>query len=162
MKKLVLWGILAALLCALPARGETQSAICLQVVGETDLSEDQRYKLLVRAWAEELLSPLTADAPEDDALWQSLEAVLPRLQAYLNHRAEDAGRPANIRVCAGRFPYAAHALEDRTYPAGDYRAIRITIGGGQGHNWWGVLYQPPEPDTIYYSILVEWFLHLFQ
>ena len=162
MKKLVLWGILAALLCALPARGENTSAICLQVIGETDLSEDQQYKLLVRAWAEELLSPLTADAPEDEALWQSLEAVLPRLQAYLNRRAEDAGHPANILVCAGRFPYAAHVLKDRICPAGDYRAIRITIGGGQGHNWWGVLYQPSEPDTIYYSILVEWFLKLFQ
>ena len=55
MKKLVLWGILAALLCALPARGKNTSAICLQVIGETDLSEDQQYKLLVRAWAEELL-----------------------------------------------------------------------------------------------------------
>ena len=162
MKKLVLWGILAALLCALPARGENTSAICLQVIGETDLSEDQQYKLLVRAWAEELLSPLTADASGDEALWQSLEAVLPRLQAYLNRRAEDAGRPANILVCAGRFPYAAHVLKDRICPAGDYRAIRITIGGGQGHNWWGVLYQPSEPDTIYYSILVEWFLKLFQ
>ena len=48
MKKLVLWGILAALLCALPAWGENTSAICLQVIGETDLSEDQQYKLLVR------------------------------------------------------------------------------------------------------------------
>ena len=136
MKKLVLWGILAALLCALPAWGENTSAICLQVIGETDLSEDQQYKLLVRAWAEELLSPLTADASGDEALWQSLEAVLPRLQAYLNRRAEDAGHPANIRVCAGRFPYAAHVLKDRICPAGTIgrfespsAAVRGTTGG---------------------------------
>ena len=34
---------------------------------------------------------------------------------------------------------------DRIYgavkvPAGEYRALRVTIGAGEGHNWWCVLY----------------------
>ena len=154
MKKLAIWGILAALLCALPARAEGPSALCLQVIGETDLSEDQQFKLRVHAWAEELLLP-----PGEISIQ---EQALSDLQGELNRRAEASGHLANIRVCTGCFPYDAHILGNRVYPVGKYPAIRITIGGGQGRNWWGVLYEPPEPDTIYYSILVEWFLKLFQ
>ena len=39
----------------------------------------------------------------------------------------------------------AFAFPDRVYgalfvPAGDYRALRVTLGEGGGHNWWCVLY----------------------
>ena len=49
-----------------------------------------------------------------------------------------------------------------TFPAGDYEALRIVIGEGNGHNWWCVMYpnmcflisvllyfsfQPASPDT---------------
>ena len=27
-------------------------------------------------------------------------------------------------------------------PAGDYDAVRVTIGEGAGHNWWCVMYPP--------------------
>ncbi len=29
---------------------------------------------------------------------------------------------------------------DYTFPAGKYRALQITLGKGEGHNWWCVLY----------------------
>jgi Trp operon repressor len=33
-------------------------------------------------------------------------------------------------------------FENRLYPAGEYEALRITIGSGQGQNWWCVLFPP--------------------
>ena len=31
---------------------------------------------------------------------------------------------------------------DQIYPAGDYEALRIQIGSGEGENWWCVLFPP--------------------
>lgn len=31
---------------------------------------------------------------------------------------------------------------DITFPAGNYEALNITIGSGQGENWWCVLFPP--------------------
>ncbi|MNI70658.1 Stage II sporulation protein R [compost metagenome] len=28
------------------------------------------------------------------------------------------------------------------YPAGDYEAVRVTLGAGKGQNWWCVLFPP--------------------
>jgi stage II sporulation protein R len=31
---------------------------------------------------------------------------------------------------------------DQVYPAGTYEALRITLGSGEGQNWWCVLFPP--------------------
>ena len=50
------------------------------------------------------------------------------------------------------------AFPDRIYgelfvPAGDYRALRVTLGEGEGHNWWCVLYPSlcVLDETAYYA-----------
>ena len=45
--------------------------------------------------------------------------------------ADDFGQSAAVS-CAGYGSY--------TFPAGDYEALRIVIGEGNGHNWWCVMY----------------------
>ena len=52
-----------------------------------------------------------------------------------------------------------------TVPAGDYRALRVTIGKGEGHNWWCVLYpslclideaDAASSDAPCYSRVLNW------
>ena len=57
---------------------------------------------------------------------------------------------------------------DTLVPAGDYRALRVVIGEGQGHNWWCVLYPSlcyPEDwktgDGALYSSVWNWLKALF-
>ncbi len=43
-------------------------------------------------------------------------------------------------------------------PAGVYQALRITIGEGEGHNWWCVVYPPlcfATDDVVYKSKIAE-------
>ena len=38
-----------------------------------------------------------------------------------------------------------------TMPAGNYEALRVTIGEAEGHNWWCVMYPPlciPAAETV--------------
>ena len=39
-----------------------------------------------------------------------------------------------------KFDFPQKSYEDVTFPAGKYDALRITIGNGDGNNWWCVLY----------------------
>ena len=56
---------------------------------------------------------------------------------------------------------------DRRYggvfvPAGDYRALRVVIGAGEGHNWWCVLYpslclpEGAEGEMRFHSAILDW------
>ena len=47
-------------------------------------------------------------------------------------------------------------IRDRYYegfalPAGNYRALRVTIGAGEGHNWWCVVF-----PTLCVSTAADW------
>ena len=37
--------------------------------------------------------------------------------------------------------------EDFTLPAGEYLALRVVIGEGEGHNWWCVVFPPLCAET---------------
>ncbi len=43
------------------------------------------------------------------------------------------------KACQCGFP-PVKTYGDYTFPAGKYRALQITLGKGEGHNWWCVLY----------------------
>ena len=122
----------------------------VHVIGETDLAGDQAWKKQVRDAA----LPLLLRGTE-----------LPALEDALNDFSEGRGRPRNIRVEAGCFPYPERSFRGITLPAGRYPALRIVIGQGCGHNWWCALFPQlwrPESDEItYYSVLVDWILSLF-
>lgn len=72
-----------------------------------------------------------------------------------------------------RWKQAFSPFPDRVYarelvPAGDYRAIRITIGKGEGRNWWCMVYPsmclPEDADVDapveFYSSVCRWFMRL--
>ena len=40
------------------------------------------------------------------------------------------------------MPFNTRVYGDIAMPAGNYDALRITIGEGAGHNWWCVMYPP--------------------
>ena len=52
------------------------------------------------------------------------------------------GHERDVRVEIGAFPFPEKRWEGMTFPAGEYRAIRVVIGDGAGQNWWCVLFPP--------------------
>lgn len=114
----------------------------LHVVANSDSEEDQALKLLARDAVLELASRLL-DGVSDRARAEEI------LSAHLDELAQAGAEALSAQGCADRvtaeiadqwFPtreYAAFSL-----PAGQYRALRITIGAGAGRNWWCVVFPP--------------------
>ena len=103
----------------------------LHVVANSDSPEDQAEKLRLRDRALAILAPLLTDcATRDDAV-----------NIILSHKDElEALGDVSVRVEREYFPtrrYGTFSL-----PAGDYTALRLTIGDGAGQNWWCVVFPP--------------------
>ena len=141
MYKLKIWEIalLAALCVTLCAglwadRAERRLAdqmVRLHVVANSDSPEDQAEKLQLRDRALALLTPLLSDCEDRN------NAV----DIILSHRDElEALGDVSVQVEREYFPtrrYGTFSL-----PAGEYTALRLTLGDGAGHNWWCVVFPP--------------------
>ena len=119
-----------------------EKMIRLHVIANSDSDADQTLKLCVRdavlCRAEEILRQ-SADMTE--------------ARARLRDRLPDIGDAAAQELAAQGSGYSVSvALEDtefprKTYdgfalPAGEYLALRVVIGAGEGRNWWCVVYPP--------------------
>lgn len=114
----------------------------LHVLANSDSQQDQALKLKVRDRI------LTVSAGMMDGVRsreEAEEAVASRLPEF-RKAAEDEirrqgfGYPVSVQMSKTYFPTRQYG--DATLPAGNYDALRVVIGSGEGHNWWCVLFPP--------------------
>ena len=114
--------------------------IRLHVIAAGDDAENQRIKLCVRdkvlAAFQDSLSDKTCLEDMMDYLTDNLWA----LEEAAKKAAKEEGFTGPVSAQIGVF-----AFPDRWYgkvfvPAGEYKALRIVLGGGDGKNWWCVLF----------------------
>ena len=127
----------------------------IHVVGATDDSADQAVKLQVRNRLLEALETELCGADPGRA-WDTLEAELPRLQELAQEVLTDSGSTDTARVSLEQETFPQRSGDGFRLPAGVYRTLRVTIGEGQGHNWWGVLFpQTWEEESVSTSLTEE-------
>lgn len=119
-----------------------EKMIRLHVIANSDSDADQTLKLHVRdavlCRAEDILKQ-SADMTEARArLRDSLPAIGDAAAQEL--AAQGSGYAVSVSLEDTEFPrktYDGFAL-----PAGEYLALRVVIGAGEGRNWWCVVYPP--------------------
>ena len=144
-KKCLVLTALCLLICAgalglrvrLEQRALAERLIRLHVVAASDAPADQARKLLVRDALLPRIAALTADCPDADSAARALEAGLPALEESAA-RTLGAGEAVTAALAWESFPRRDY--ESFSLPAGEYRALRVTLGAGRGHNWWCVAF----------------------
>ena len=122
--------------------GVRQNAVRLHILANSDSDEDQALKLKVR----DAVLTLSADWQEDAATAAEAlalaESRLPAIQAAAQAvvTAEGYAYPVRAEVC--RMYFTTRQYDTLTLPAGTYDAVRLSIGAGEGQNWWCVMYPP--------------------
>ncbi|MGG3496773.1 stage II sporulation protein R [Peribacillus simplex] len=117
-------------------------AIRLRILANSDTEEDQSVKRLIRdevnkditKWVEELTSL-------DDAR-DVITSHLPDIQATAEAVIKEHGLEQSVKVNFGQAEFPTKLYGQYLYPAGDYEAVIITLGEGEGANWWCVLFPP--------------------
>lgn len=118
-------------------RALADKLVRLHVVANSDSETDQAVKLQVRDAVLAETRRLLAD--ETDPI-PALRAGLPAIEAAANRTLAGAGSTGRAAVSLGPELFPTRDYETFSLPAGRYTALRVTIGEGQGHNWWCVVY----------------------
>lgn len=117
-----------------------EKLIRLHVVANSDSEEDQKVKLQVR---DAIISGIQSDLAKVADIEEArtyLQENLPKLQKIANDVLERAGFEEEAVVSLCREVFDTRIYDTFTLPAGVYEALRITIGEGQGKNWWCVAF----------------------
>lgn len=148
MRKIIKWTVLILLAAfaleftGIAADQQTlrQSVIRLHVVGASDSEQDQAVKLQVRDavvnYVEEALSHvMTLDEAK---AW--LKDNLPGIQDAANDVLGKLGLSDRAVVTLQSEAFPVRHYDTFSLPSGVYDALRVTIGEGQGKNWWCVVF----------------------
>ena len=114
--------------------------IRLHVVANSDSEEDQALKLQVRDAVVEKLQNVMQNIPSAQEAKAYLEAHLPELEEFVNAVICELGFSDTAKVSVCREAFDTRDYDTFSLPAGSYEALRITIGAGQGKNWWCVVF----------------------
>ncbi len=156
------------LLAAVPARAASLNDvpvgeyIRLHVMAEDDSDAAQALKLEVRDACLTAARALLADCDGADAAWARIGENRVALAAAATERARELGYAGEIKAVAGVFDFPDRYYGGVFVPAGRYRALRVVIGAGAGHNWWCVLYpslclpEGPEGGMPFHSAILDW------
>ena len=128
------------------ARGEQRKlaseVLRLHVVANSNSAEDQALKLLVRdrilsEYEDRLLGFSSVNEAESFVMAET-EVIEELAKSVLE------SQNCSFDVCAVLknevFPQKQYG--DIILPAGEYRALRVVIGSGEGENWWCVMFPP--------------------
>lgn len=114
----------------------------LHVLANSNSEEDQALKLKVRDTVVEKAAGLFDTATDEgEALAQARER-LPEIEAAAQQRVYDEGYAYEVHAQLCEMYFTTRQYETVTLPAGLYDALRITIGTGEGKNWWCVVFPP--------------------
>lgn len=146
-KKLLIAGclVLSAAIC-LWQYGTTVTAqdtlIRFHVIANSDSGPDQAVKLKVRdAVLAEYAQKLESCGGYEEAynfLWEHREGMT----AIAQNTLKEWGFSYGAKVEMGRDIFPTKSYGDLTLPAGEYQAVKIVLGQGQGKNWWCVMFPP--------------------
>ncbi|MGI5922287.1 MAG: stage II sporulation protein R [Syntrophomonadaceae bacterium] len=114
----------------------------LHVIANSDDPADQALKLqvkdeIVKMMREEFTGTNNAEEARQTAI-KRLPEIKRTAEAVVAR--EGYSYPVNVYVGEYRFPTKAYG--NLVLPQGEYQAVRVVIGTGQGKNWWCVLFPP--------------------
>ncbi|NEW08918.1 stage II sporulation protein R [Paenibacillus sp. SYP-B3998] len=119
-----------------------KESIRLRILANSDSVQDQALKREIRdaiiaRMQEWVVGPHTLDEAR-----VVVNVHLPELRVLVGEMIQERGYSYSHTVELGKVPFPTKMYGNEVYPAGDYEALRVTIGSGEGQNWWCVLFPP--------------------
>lgn len=123
-------------------KGLSDNLIRLHVVANSDSPEDQALKRDIR---DGIISYMKLQLKDSQSIEQTKAIITERREAIERLALDEIrkqGKSYSVKASLGNFPFPTKAYGDVTLPAGEYQALKVVIGQGEGANWWCVLFPP--------------------
>lgn len=121
-------------------RDISQDILRFHVLANSDSQADQSVKLKVRDEIGRYMKGNMGQVENLKECIKETEEKLPEITWIAEEvlKREGFSYPASARVGTVDFPEKQYG--SYTFPGGSYKALQITLGEGEGHNWWCVMY----------------------
>ncbi|MFC6231882.1 stage II sporulation protein R [Paenibacillus allorhizosphaerae] len=119
-----------------------QESIRLRILANSDAPADQWVKREVRDAIIEQMNGWVTEPQGIEAARAVVREHLPELHELVGKTLRSNGFDYDYKVELGVVPFPTKMYGNQVYPAGDYEALRVSIGAAEGQNWWCVLFPP--------------------
>ncbi|MCH5297308.1 MAG: stage II sporulation protein R [Ruminococcus sp.] len=112
----------------------------LHILANSDSKADQSLKIKVRDKVLEFTEDLFNSASSKEEAESIISDNLQSISNVAYQTVIDNGYDYKVTAQITNMYFSTRYYEEYTLPSGMYDALRITIGEGEGHNWWCVMY----------------------
>ncbi|MGX5479933.1 stage II sporulation protein R [Bacillus thuringiensis] len=120
-----------------------KEAVRLRILANSDSDKDQALKRKVRDEVKAQIDGWVADLTSFEEARKVIQSHIPEIEKTVENTLKREGSKESFQVKFSKnvkFPTKVYG--NFIYPAGEYEAVLITIGKGEGANWWCVLFPP--------------------
>ena len=142
------------------SQAESEGYLRIHIRADSNEDRAQAVKYKVRDEVVAYLTPLVANYTSKAAAAQGIAQNIHHICAVAEKvlRQEGFSYGATAEVTVEHFPTRVYG--DYTLPAGEYTALIVRLGRGEGDNWWCVVYPPlcfaaTDTNVIYKSKIKE-------
>lgn len=114
----------------------------LHVIANSDSSEDQNLKYIVRDNLIEYMNDISSNAKNKQEAIEIAREHTDDFKKIAKQTIIDNGYNYDVTVEIGNFSFPTKTYGDISIPAGYYDALRVKIGEAKGQNWWCVMFPP--------------------
>lgn len=143
---LVIFTIIVALLVYINVNASEitipSSAIRVRVIANSNTLEDKLIKLKVKKYLEDYLAVKMLEIPDLKTAETTINNELNNINNDIKEILKENNYNQDFIIHFGDNYFPEKEYKGTIYKSGIYKSLVITIGSGQGDNWWCVLFPP--------------------
>lgn len=117
-------------------------AIRVRVIANSNSLYDQSIKMKVKDYIEKNISTLLLSVTDIDEARDIINSNISSLNNGIDNIFNDNNYNMDYNVNFGNNYFPDKEYKGVIYKEGEYESLVVTIGKGQGDNWWCVLFPP--------------------
>lgn len=120
-----------------------KKAVRLRILANSDSSQDQALKRKVRDAVNAQINTWVKDLTSFEEGQKVIKSHIPDLEKTVKQVIKEQGSTQTFTITySKKVKFPTKLYGSFLYPAGNYEAVLIKLGAGQGANWWCVLFPP--------------------
>ena len=120
----------------------SKKLVRFHVIANSDRDVDQNVKLKVKdAVLQEMIPKLNVSESKEETI-QIIKINADNIKQIAENTLQKNNMSNDVSVVLNTTFFPTKYYNEFSLPAGDYLALRVIIGNGEGKNWWCVLFPP--------------------
>ncbi|MCM1990051.1 stage II sporulation protein R [Oceanirhabdus seepicola] len=120
----------------------SDKVIRFHVIANSDNDEDQNLKIKVKNDVIKYMYDKLNGCDDIDKSREIILGEMENLKKIAEKKISEEGYDYDVKIVLGNENFPQKRYGEVVLPHGEYEALRIIIGEGQGQNWWCVMFPP--------------------